>query len=300
MKKKTVTIFGGSGFLAKYIVSKLIREGHKVNAICRNPHLNTELRLLGPIDSLDVFKGNILQQSSIERYFEGVDVVINLVGILFETRSQSFFDAHAKGLKNIAELSKKYDIKQLVHFSSIGSNINGEAKYQKTKGEGENYLKSIFPKANILRPSIVFGQKGFLPIQSNILKNLPFAAIFSDNKFQPIDVRDIASAVSKIINNENIQGEIYELGGPDILNLQEIYTLILKALNIKRFIIPMPVNFAKLIAIASKPLPSPIITFDQIKMLNQDNVVTKNFKNTLASLDIKPISAAESISYHLG
>ena len=88
MKKKTVTVFGGSGFLAKYIVSQLIKEGHKVNAICRNPHLNTELRLLGPIESLDIFKGNILQQSSIERYFEGADVVINLVGILFETRAQ--------------------------------------------------------------------------------------------------------------------------------------------------------------------------------------------------------------------
>ena len=85
----------------------------------------------------------------------------------------------------------------MIHFSSIGSNIKGEAKYQKTKGEGENYLKSIFPNANILRPSIVFGPKGFLPIQSSILKNLPFAATFSDNKFQPIDVRDIASVVSK-------------------------------------------------------------------------------------------------------
>ena len=300
MKKKTVTLFGGSGFLAKYIVSQLIKEGHKVNAICRNPHHNTELRLLGPIESLDIFKGNILQQSSIERYFEGVDVVINLVGILFETRAQNFFEVHAQGIKNIAELSKKYDIQQLIHFSSIGSNINGEAKYQKTKGEGENYLESIFPKANILRPSIVFGTKGFLPMQSNILKNLPFAATFSDNKFQPIDVRDIASVVSKIINNENIQGEIYELGGPDILDLKEIYPLILQALNIKRFIIPMPVNFAKLIAIASKPLPTPIITFDQIKMLNQDNVVTKNFKNTIQSLGITPISAAESINYHLG
>ena len=211
-----------------------------------------------------------------------------------------FFEAHAQGIKNIAELSKKYDIQQLIHFSSIGSNINGEAKYQKTKGEGENYLISTFPKANILRPSIVFGPKGFLPIQSNILKNLPFAATFSDNKFQPIDVRDIASVVSKIINDENIQGEIYELGGPDILNLKEIYPLILQALNIKRFIIPMPINFAKLIAIASKPLPTPIITFDQIKMLNQDNVVTKNFKNTIQSLGITPISAAESINYHLG
>ena len=300
MKKKTVTVFGGSGFLAKYIVSQLIKEGHKVNAICRNPHLNTELRLLGPIESLDIFKGNILQQSSIERHFEGVDVVINLVGILFETRVQSFFEAHSKGIKNIAKLSKKYDIQQLIHFSSIGSNINGEAKYQKTKGEGENYLKSIFPTANILRPSIVFGPKGFLPIQSNILKNLPFAAIFSNNKFQPIDVRDVASVVLKILNNDHIQGETYELGGPDVLNLKEIYILILKALNIKRLIIPMPVNFAKLIAIASKPLPTPIITFDQIKMLNQDNVVTKNFKNTIQSLSITPISAAESINYHLG
>jgi len=118
--------------------------------------------------------------------------------------------------------------------------------------------------------------------------------------FNQFDVRDIASVVSKIINNENIQGEIYELGGPDILNLKEIYPLILQALNIKRFIIPMPINFAKLIAIASKPLPTPIITFDQIKMLNQDNVVTENFKNTIQSLGITPISAAESINYHLG
>ena len=132
MKKKTVTIFGGSGFLAKYIVSQLIKEGHKVNAICRNPHLNTELRLLGPIESLDIFKGNILQQSSIERYFEGADVVINLVGILFETRAQNFFEAHAQGIKNIAELCHIFLIIRLYFlFLARGLQKNSELLFQK-------------------------------------------------------------------------------------------------------------------------------------------------------------------------
>ncbi len=300
MKKKTVTLFGGSGFLAKYIVSELIKAGHKVNSICRNPHLVTELRLLGPIESLDIYKGNILHKSSIERYFDGSDIIINLVGILFENNSQGFHQAHVQGIKNIAELSKKNNIKQLIHFSSIGANVNGESKYQQTKGEGEESLLNIFPSANILRPSIVFGKKGFLQMQSNLLKSLPFAATFSNNKFQPIDVRDIANTVIKLIEQDQIKGEIFELGGPENLNLKQIYSLIMKAIGIKRFIIPMPVNVAKLIAIASITLPNPLITFDQIKMLKQDNVVTKNFNNTIQSLGIKPISAESSINYHLG
>jgi len=156
MKKKTITLLGGSGFLAKYCISELLKDGHKVIVVCRNPYLAGDLRMMGPLDQLDISSGNIASKESIEPFIKGSDIVINLVGILFESGgNQTFQNCHALGAKNIAEISKKYDVQRLIHFSSIGANVDSESKYQKSKGLGEKYITEIFPNSTIIRPSIV-------------------------------------------------------------------------------------------------------------------------------------------------
>ena len=135
MKKKTITLLGGSGFLAKYCISELLKDGHKVVVVCRNPYLAGDLRMMGSLDQLDICSGNIAIKDSIDPFIRGSDIVINLVGILFESSgNQTFQNCHIGGAKNIAELSKKYGVERLIHFSSIGANADSESKYQKSKG----------------------------------------------------------------------------------------------------------------------------------------------------------------------
>jgi len=296
MKKKTITLLGGSGFLAKYCISELLKDGHKVIVVCRNPYLAGDLRMMGPLDQLDICSGNIANKDSIEPFIRRSDIVINLVGILFESRgNQTFQNCHTLGAKNIAELSKKYDVERLIHFSSIGANVESESQYQKSKGLGEKFITEIFPDSTIIRPSIVFGPgDGFFSVQARLLKMLPVIPLFGggNNCFQCVYVKDLAYGLIKIIELEKTKGQIFEFGGPDILSMKEIYKLIMNTLNIKRLLFPMPLSIAAIMGTIMQYLPSPIITYDQVKLLRQDNIVSEN-KNTLESLGITKHSAKD-------
>ena len=145
MKKKTITLIGGSGFLAKYCISELLKEGHNLKIVCRNPHLAGHLRMMAPIEQLDIVKGNIMLKHTIEPYIKNSDVVINFVGVLNDSSGgQSFENCHSLGPKNIADLSAKYKVEKFIHFSSIGADIESDSKYQQSKGLGElNIQKSM-------------------------------------------------------------------------------------------------------------------------------------------------------------
>ncbi len=252
--------------------------------------------MMGSLDQLDIYSGNIVSKESIEPFIRGSDIVINLVGILFESGgNQTFQNCHALGVKNIAEISKKHDVERLIHFSSIGANVDSNSKYQKSKGLGEKYTTEIFPDSTIIRPSIVFGPgDGFFSVQSRLVKMLPVIPLFGggNNCFQCVYVKDLAYGLSKIIELEKTKGQIFEFGGPDILSMKEIYKLIMDTLNIKRLLFPMPLSIAALMGTFMQYLPSPIITYDQVKLLRQDNVVSEK-KNTLESLGITKHSAKD-------
>ena len=296
MKKKTITLLGGSGFLAKYCISELLKNGHKVVVICRNPYLAGDLRMMGSLDQLDICGGNILSKESIEPFIRDSDIVINLVGILYESSGkQTFENCHNLGVKNIAELSKKHNVQRLIHFSSIGANVDSESKYQKSKGLGEKNISEIFPNSTIIRPSIVFGPgDGFFSVQSKLVKMLPIIPLFGggNNYFQCVYVKDLAQGLCKIIELEETKGQIFEFGGPDILSMKEIYKLIMNTLNITRLLFPMPLSLAAMMGTIMQYLPSPIITYDQVKLLRQDNIVSEK-KNTLESLGIEKQSAKD-------
>ena len=300
MKKKTITLIGGSGFLAKYCISELLKDGHNLKIVCRNPHLAGHLRMMAPIEQLDLVKGNVMLSHTIEPVISNSDVVINFVGVLKDgSGGQSFENCHTLGPKNIASLCKKHSIKKLIHFSSIGADIESDSKYQYTKGLGEKNILNSFPEAIILRPSIVFGPgDGFFSVQSKLVKNLPVIPLFANNKYQCVYVKDIAKATSKLILDDNYNGKIFEFGGPDTMSLKEIYQLILDTLRIKRIILPVPLSFANFVALMMLPLPSPLITFDQVKLLRKDNVISKT-DYTLAKLGIVPSSPRDIIKTYI-
>ena len=299
MKKKTITLVGGSGFLAKYCISELLKSGHRLRILCRNPHLAGKIRMMGSPDQLDIVKGDISSKYQLKQCIDGSDIVINFVGILFERGNQTFEKCHSMGPKNIAEICVEYQIKQFIHFSSIGADKNSDSKYQVSKAFGEEKIREILPSATIIRPSIVFGPgDGFFTVQSKLVKSLPIVPLFSNNKYQCVYVADIATAIIKIIEAVDSQGKIFEFGGPDIFTLKEIYQLILKSLNIKRLILPVPLSIANFAALVMKPLPNPLITFDQVKLLKKDNIITSD-EHTLESLGIQPKSARDIVPTYL-
>ena len=256
---------------------------------------------MGSSSNLDICYGNIVRPQTIEKYIENSDIIINLVGVLHESGGESYFNSHVTGIKNIAELSKKYRVDELLHVSSIGADINSDSKYQSTKGQGEKALLENFPKAKIVRPSIVFGpDDGFFSVQSKILKLSPIVPMFGggNNKFQPVYVKDLIDGIIRLLNSKDDHGKIYEFGGPDIMTMKEVYELILKTLKIRRLLIPAPTVAAKLIATFAQLLPDPIITRDLVKILKFDNVVNEKF-NTLASLNISAQSSKVIVPTYL-
>ena len=300
MKNKVITVFG-TGFIGKNLIYQLLEKGNIVRAVSRNPYLQGKLGPMGSSSNLDICYGNIVKPQTIEKFIANSDIIINLVGVLHESGGESYFDSHVTGIKNIADLSKKYGVDELLHVSSIGADINSDSKYQSTKGQGEKVLLENFPKAKIIRPSIVFGpDDGFFSVQAKIVKFSPIVPMFGggNNKFQPVYVKDLIDGIIKLLNSKNDQGKIYEFGGPDVMTMKEVYELILKTLKIRRLLIPAPTVAAKLIATFAQLLPDPIITRDLVKILKFDNVVNEK-SNTLASLNISAQSSKVIVPSYL-
>tara|TARA_B100000073_G_scaffold348347_1_gene366596 strand:+ start:460 stop:1365 length:906 start_codon:yes stop_codon:yes gene_type:complete len=300
MKNKVITVFG-TGFIGKNLIYQLLEMGNIVRAVSRNPYLQGKLGPLGNSSNFDICYGNIVKAQTIEKYISNSDIVINLVGVLHESGGESYFNSHVTGIKNISELSTKYGIKELLHVSSIGADTNSVSKYQSTKGEGEKVLLENFPKAKIVRPSIVFGpDDGFFSVQSKIVKLSPVIPMFGGgaNKFQPVYVKDLVEGIIKLLNSKNDHGKIYEFGGPDIMTMKDVYELILKTLKIKRLLIPAPTFAANFIATFAQLLPDPIITRDLVKILKFDNIVREDI-NTIQSLNISPQSSKVIVPTYL-
>ena len=253
------------------------------------------------IGQLDIKYGDITKSNSIESYFESSDIIINLVGVLAENSKNKYQQAHVIGPSNIGKLSKKYNIKRLIHISSIGADIKSNINYQKTKGEGELALKDNFNDVSIIRPSIVFGpEDGFFNVQAKLLKLSPVIPLFGGgkNKFQPVYINDLVNGIIKIFEDDSHKGKIFEFGGPDIMTMKEVYQFILKELKIKRLLIPAPIFTASVMAKFIQLLPNPIITSDLVKALEIDNIISGTYEE-ITSLGIEPKSPYSIVPTYL-
>ncbi len=273
---KLVTVFGGSGFLGRYIVRELAKKGYRVRVAVRRPDLAGHVQPMGAVGQVHAVQANLRYGWSVDRAVEGADAVVNLVGILFESGKQSFEKVQAEGPGLIAQACKKAGITNLVHVSAIGADENSPAAYARSKAAGEKAILAAVPEAIIMRPSIVFGPEDeFFNRFAGMARLSPILPVVGPNtRFQPVYVGDVADAVAQAIDGGAKPGTVYELGGPEVDTFEGLMERMLKVIDRNRPIIAMPERVAELQAKVFEILPKPPLTVDQVKMLAVDNVVS--------------------------
>lgn len=301
---KLVTVFGGSGFVGRYVVRALAAEGYRVRVACRRPDLAGHLQPLANVGQIHCVQANLRYRWSIDRAVEGADHVVNLVGILAESGNQSFAALQARGAQWVAEAAKNAGA-TMVQLSAIGASDTSQAEYAKTKAEGERMVLETMPEAIILRPSIVFGpEDDFFNRFANMARFAPALPLIGGGatKFQPVYVVDVAAAVLKAVQGGVPSGTIWELGGPEVLTFRECLEKMLEVVQRKRGFINLPFGLAKAIGGFAQYAPGAPITPDQVEMLKSDNVVSKaaiDEKRTIEDLGIQPTSVSTVLPTYL-
>ena len=294
-----VTVFGGSGFLGRHVVRALAREGYRIRPAVRRPDLAVHLQPMGRVGQIHPVQANLRYPASVEAAVRGADVVINLVGILFERGKQRFEAVQAQGAACVARAAAAEGAR-LIHVSALGADADSPALYARTKAAGEAAVLAAAPDATIFRPSIVFGpEDDFFNRFAAMARMSPALPLIGggETKFQPVFVGDVAQAIAKAVGGRAKGGTIYELGGPEVRSFKELMVYVLSVTERRRLLVPLPFGIAKLQAFFLQFLPTPLLTPDQVELLRTDNVVSAGAISegrTLSGLGIEP-AAMEAI-----
>lgn len=294
--QKLVTVFGGSGFVGRYVVKALAERGYRIRVACRRPDLAGHLRPMGSVGQIQPVQANLRYPDSVERALDGSSAVINLVGILYNAGRQNFDAVQARGSRAVAEAAKRAGISTYVHMSAIGADAASDIDYHRTKAEGEAAALQNNPKSVIIRPSIVFGpEDDFFNRFADMAKIAPVLPLIGggDTKFQPVYVGDVAEVIARGIDGSLKSGATYELGGPRIASFKECLELMLSVIQRKKPLIPIPFAIARMKGAILGLLPKPLLTVDQVRMLEEDNVVSQQAikqRRTLEGIGINPQS----------
>jgi NADH dehydrogenase len=312
---RLATVFGGSGFIGRHVVQRLAAAGWRVRVATRDPEGAAFLRPRGDVGQVEPVYADLTKEFSVTAAVERADLVINLVGILYERGRQKFDAIHAEGAARIAAAAKAAGVKQLVHVSALGADEASDSFYAKTKAEGEKAVAAAFPGAVILRPSVVFGpEDDFFNRFAELAGIAPILPVFvtdgfrrkgfgidvwgsGGTKFQPVYVGDVADAVIKVLGAGH-EGKIYELTGPRTMSLKEIIELALQASGRSRPLIPVPLGIAKIQGAFLQLLPKPPLTSDQVRLLARDNIAGGRLPG-FKQLGITPQSAESIVPSYL-
>lgn len=283
MQGKLITVFGGGGFLGRYVAQALLSQGARIRVAGRNAKNANHIKPLGNLGMVQLMEADIRKPASVARAVKDADAVVNLVG--------SFADMNAvqnTGAGHVAKASAEAGVKALVHISAIGADMNSDAEYGQSKAGGEAAVHAAFPSAVILRPSIVFGREDqFINRFAGLIRMLPVVPVIgAATRFQPIYAGDVAKAVAAALAHQD--GRVLELGGPEIFSMMELNRWIAKAIGRDPVFIEVPDIAAKMLAKGTGWMPGAPITEDQYKMLGRDNVVTGT--DGLAAYGIVPTS----------
>jgi NADH dehydrogenase len=289
-----VTIYGGSGFIGRHVVRAIAKTGARMRIAVRRPELAGHLQPLGDVGQIAPVQANVRFPDSLLAAAEDADAVVNLVGILFPTGKQTFKTVQDEGARHVAEAARACGAKSLVHVSAIGADANSPSVYARSKAAGEKAVVQAFPKAVILRPSVVFGpEDDFFNRFAALARISPALPLIGGGKtrFQPVFVGDVAKAVLAGLTGTAKPGLPYELGGPEILTMKQVMSRVLAYTMRKRPLIPEPFWLAKLQAFFLQLLPKPPLTMDQVRLLQTDNVVSEAAKKDRRTLDALGIHA---------
>jgi NADH dehydrogenase len=287
--RSVATVFGGSGFIGRYIVKRLAKQGFVVRVAVRDPEAALFLKPMGAVGQVVPLYASLTHEPAVHRAVAGADLVVNAVGILAEQRPGDFQRIHADGAGLAARLAAQAGVARLVHISAIGADPNAASRYAATKAAGEAMVRDAFSAATILRPSLVFGAEDRLFNRfAGMARLFPvMPVICGDTRFQPVFVGDVADAVMAALGRPDAAGAVYELGGPRVWRFRELLAYILQETARKRWMVDVPMGVARLQARCMELVPGKPLTRDQLLMLQQDNVCTAEFPG-LAELGIVP------------
>ncbi|MER9402900.1 complex I NDUFA9 subunit family protein [Mesorhizobium caraganae] len=301
---KLVVVFGGSGFVGRHIVRALAKRGYRIRVPVRRPDLAGHLQPLGNVGQIQPVQANVRVRWSVDRAVQGADHVINLVAILHESGRQKFNTLHEFGARAVAEAARSVGA-GLTHISALGADLNAESDYARTKALGEKAVLETVPDAVIFRPSINFGpEDSFFNRFADMARYSPVLPLIGggQTKFQPVYVGDVAEAVARSVEGKIKGGQIYELGGPQVLTFKQCMEELLTVIERKRLLVPVPWWVANLQASVLGLLPNPPLTKDQVLQLRQHNIVSEaaiKANRTLAGLDIQPQSIGTILPSYL-
>jgi len=316
-----VTVFGGSGFVGRHLVQRLAAAGAVIKVAVRHPERAGFLRPLGEAGRIVPVRADITSEADVAAAVKGVAAVVNLVGILFETRKRSFDDVHHKAAGALAAAAKSAGAARFVQVSALGAAKNSDSRYARTKALGEEAVLRAFPEATVLRPSIVFGpEDNFFNLFAAIARlspvvpvlgaaprlvfapgKLPALEPFGDGgpRFQPVYVGDVADAIVRALELPGAQGKRYELGGPRVYRMKEIVELVLRETGRRRLLVPAPFPLLAFEAAVLELLRIKLLTRDQVRLLKRDNVVSRRAPG-LSDLGIAPATVEIILPAYLG
>lgn len=290
LKNKTITIFGGTGFIGRTLISALARSGAQILLPSRSKKAVERVKTFGQVGQIVPVIANIQDHDSLEKIIKKSDIVVNLIGILYEKGNATFQKLHHDFPKHVAELCDKNNIEKFIHISAIGGFEDHPCGYLRTKFEGEKAVHKAFKNATILRPSIVFGtDDGFFNKFASMSIYSPFLPLIGGGhtKFQPVYVCDVVDAILKSLIDKKTDGKIYELGGPEIYSFKELLKKVNHETGRSPYLITIPFWGAKIKAFFLQFAPEPLLTPDQVEALKQDNIVTPKAPS-LKDLGVKP------------
>lgn len=304
---KLVTIYGGSGFVGRYIARRMAKEGWRVRVATRRPNDALFVKPYGAVGQVEPVACNIRDEASVRAVMKGADAVVNCVGILNRAGKNTFDTVQAEGAARIARIAAEEGVANLVHISAIGADENSPSEYQQTKAAGEKAILSAFPQAVILRPSIIFGNEdGFFNRFAAMARLAPVLPVVGANtRFQPVHVDDVAQAAVLGATGAAAPG-IYELGGPDVETFRDLMRQMLTVIRRRRLIVNIPFFAASIMggvldlaqALSLGLLKNGMITRDQVRNLKADNVVSPGARG-FAELGIQPTAMGAVLPEYL-
>ena len=289
-----MTVFGGTGFLGRNLVDRLLQRGYRVRVAVRNPRQDL---FQDTGNRLEQVQSDVRNAQSVADAIKDSDGVVNAVGLYIESQSATFEGVHVLGAQYIAQQSVTSGAK-LVHISGIGTDTESPSTYIRARAVGEQRVREAAPHVVILRPSVLFGRNdAFLRTLSALVRMLPLIPLFGNGstRLQPVYVEDVARAIECGLCSNELGENIYELGGAQILTYKDLLSTIARHLNRKRIMLPIPFLIWELLAALASVLPNSPLTRDQIELMRHDNVVDPDAAG-FAELGIEPCGLEELLS----
>jgi uncharacterized protein YbjT (DUF2867 family) len=297
--QRVVTVFGGSGFIGRHLVKRLAADGWVVRVAVRDTEAAMFLMPVGDPGQVVPIGARVYDPALVQRAVHGAAAVVNLVGIMAERGRQTFERVHVEGPRTIAEACRAAGVERLVQMSALGADPDSKACYARTKALGEQAAREVFPDVTVVRPSLVVGPEDkFFNLFGQMARVSPALPLIGGGRtrFQPVYVLDVAAAIARAIADPATAGQTYALGGPRIYTFRELMELMLKEIRRRRALVAIPFEIARLQAWFLEKAPAPLLTRDQVRLLESDTVVPEGAL-TIADLGVEPTAIEVVLDY---